>query len=224
MAATAESIPRVAAEVASTARLLAAAGLVEAFGHVSARDGAHRFTITATTPLGAAADDTVLGCDAAGEPVGSGAGLPLETPLHAAIYASRPDVGAIARVHGSAIVAAGARPEVPAVAHGLGGLSGRVASWTDPQLVIDGERAAAAAAALGPADCLLIRGNGAVVTAPDLARAAVRAWFLEERCRVYAAAGTELSAAELDERSAHYPAETARAWAWLRWRFGDGRE
>lgn len=222
MAATAESVTG-AAEVASTARLLAAAGLVEAFGHVSARDGADGFTITATAPLGAASPDSVLACDAVGEPSADGVGLPLETPLHAAIYAARPDVGAIARVHGKAIAAAGLGPRAPGVAHGLGGLSGRVAAWADPQLVTDGERAAAAAAAIGSADCLLIRGNGAVVTAPDLACAAVRAWFLEERCRVWAAAGTELSAVELEERSAHYPAETARAWAWLRWRFGGGR-
>lgn len=223
MTATAESTTRAAAEVASAARLLAAAGLVEAFGHVSARDGSAGFAITATAPLGAATDDSVIACDAAGEPAGSGAGLPLETPLHAAIYASRSDVGAIARVHGAAIAVAGAGPEAPAVAHGLGGLSGRVATWSDPQLVTDGVRAAAAAAAIGTDDCLLIRGNGAVVTAPDLATAAVRAWFLEERCRISTAAGTELSTAELAERSAHYPAETARAWAWLRWRFGGGR-
>lgn len=222
MAVTAESAPATAAEVASVARLLATAGLIEAFGHVSARDGRGGFRITATAPLGAASAESVLACDAAGAPTGGAEGLPLETPLHAAIYAAREDVGAVARIHGHAIAAAGVASGPPGVAHGLGGLSGRVATWADPQLVTDRDRAGAAAAAIGSDDCLLIRANGAVATGPDLPTAAVRAWFLEERCRVWAAAPAALAAGELEERSAHYPTETARAWSWLLWRFGGG--
>lgn len=222
MPATVETMTSAtAAEVATVARLLAAAGLVEAFGHVSARLDGGGFAITSTAPLGAAAADEVIGCDDAGRPLGEGAGLPLETPLHAAIYAARDDVGAICRTHSPAAVAAGAAGEVPPVAHGLGGLSGRVALLPDPQLVTDGERAAAAAAALGAGDCLLVRGNGAVATGASLPEAAVRAWYLEERARVWRAGQLELPADALEQRSRHYPAEAERAWSWLRWRFGE---
>jgi ribulose-5-phosphate 4-epimerase/fuculose-1-phosphate aldolase len=211
-----------AAGVATIARLLAAAGLVEAFGHVSARRDGGGFAITSTAPLGRAAAAEVLACDPDGAPSGADTGLPLETPLHAAIYAAREDVGAICRTHSPAAVAAGAAGAVPPVGHGLGGLSGRVALSTDPQLVTDRERAAAAAAELGGADCLLIRANGAVATAPTLPAAAVRAWFLEERARVaLAAVGAALAPADLEERSRHYPAELERAWSWLRWRYGE---
>jgi ribulose-5-phosphate 4-epimerase/fuculose-1-phosphate aldolase len=212
-----------AAEVATTARLLAAAGLVEAFGHVSARLEGGGFAISSTAPLGRAAAAEVIACDRDGAAAGEGAGLPLEAPLHAAIYAARDDVGAICRTHSPAAVAAGAAGAVPPVAHGLGGLSGRVALSTEPQLVTDGERAAAAAADLGDADCLLIRGNGAVTTGPALPAAVVRAWFLEERARVALAGGTALAPADLAERARHYPAESERAWSWLRWRYGEER-
>lgn len=211
-----------AAEVASLARLIAAAGLVQAFGHVSARRAEGGFTITSTAPLGCASAAGTLACDETGAALGSGEGLPLEAPLHAALYASREDVGAICRTHSPAVVTAGATLEGLPVTHGLGGLAGRVAFFNDPQLVTDGERAAAAAAALGADDCLLVRGNGAVATGSGLPEAAVRAWFLEERARVLLGGATGLSAAELEERRRHYAAETARAWRWLRWQFGEG--
>jgi len=201
--------------------LISSAGLVEAFGHVSARLPDGDFAITSTAPLGRATAEAVLVCDPAGESRGSREALPLETPLHAAVYEQRDDVGAVARIHPPATVAAGAKAVVPGVAHGLGGLSGVVALSDDPHLVTDLGRGDAAAAALGDADCLLMRGNGAVVTAPGLPGVAVRAWFLEERARVWLAAGSELSVAERGERARHHPAEVERAWRWLQWRFGE---
>ena len=93
----------------------------------------------------------------------------------------------------------------------------------DPQLVDRPERAAAAAAALGAADCLVMRANGALAVGGDLATATVRAWYLEERARVWLAAGRPdgLSQVELAERAEHWPAEAQRAWAWLREAFGE---
>ena len=218
--------------VASVARLLSRAGLVEAFGHVSARSG-EGFAITSTSvPLGAAAAADVLSLegpaarpDAAREGVPEG--TPLEAPLHAAIYAARPDVGAICRTHSEAAVALGSRGEAPPVVHGLGGLSGELALADEPALVVEAGAAASVATALGAADCLLVRANGAVATAPDLERAAVRAWYLEERCRVWLRGegrARALSEGELLERSRHWDAEAERAWRWLDWRFGSEGE
>lgn len=211
---------RVAGEVAAVARVAAAAGLVEGFGHVSARaEGG--FVITTTGPLGAQEAEDVLFVDASGQAEQS-AGRPLETPMHAAIYRGRGDVGAIVRAHPPALVAVGASEELPPIAHGLGGLSGRLAVFADPQLVADDERAGAAAAALGDADVLILRANGALAVGADLEEALVRIWFAEERARVWLAAGRPagLSEEELAERSRHWPAEARRAAAWLRWRYG----
>jgi ribulose-5-phosphate 4-epimerase/fuculose-1-phosphate aldolase len=203
----------VAAEVARAARLLAAAGLVEAFGHVSAREG-DGFVITSTRPLGTMEAGDV------GPP--GAPGRPLETPLHAAIYRARPDVGAICRTHSPAATAWGARGEAPPLAHGLGGLSGEIAVDDATDLVADAAAGDAAARALGAADVLLVRANGAVCTGADLPAACTRAWFLEERARVALDAGPAarpLDAAERAARARHHPTEAARAWQWLAWRF-----
>lgn len=207
-------------QVASVARLLSRAGLVEAFGHVSARTETG-FAITAiTTPLGAATAASVLEID--GE--GAAEGAPLETPLHAAIYEARPDLGAICRVHSPAMVAVGAVGEAPPLAHGLGGLAGDIAFADEIQLVVDGQLGKSLADALDGADCLLMRANGGLATGESLERAAVRAWYLEQRSRVWLDSGgraAALSEPELLERSRHWPVEAERAWGWLHWRFGE---
>lgn len=218
------------AAVAEVARILAGAGLVEAFGHVSARlpggsgrtggsGGSGGFLLTSTDPLGGQSGASIHALDAGGAVVQAGAdgGVPLEAPLHAAIYSARPDVGAICRTHSRAAVAWGVRGAVPPLLHGLGGLSGAVLAWCeDADLVVRAEQGAAAAAALGAADCLLVRANGNVATGATLSQAAVRAWFLEERARVALEAGLEASPlTDLDARARHFAAEEARAWRWL---------
>lgn len=216
------------AEVAEAARLLARAGLVDAFGHVSARlpaggDGADAaaagFLLTSTDPLATQTEASIHRLDASGAVAAEGAagGVPLEAALHAAVYAARPDVGAICRTHSRAAVVWGVRGTVPPLLHGLGGLAGAVAAWGgDADLVTTAAQGAAVADGLGAADCLLVQANGNVATGATLRQAAVRAWFLEERARVALEAGLEASPlTDLDHRSRHFAAEEARAWRWL---------
>lgn len=223
LAAEADAPHRLAGEVAATARLLAAAGLVEAFGHVSARTEVG-FLITSTTPLLEASAASVHHLDPSGAS-GGAEGVPLEAHLHAALYATRPDVGAVCRTHSRFAVALGVRSEAPPLLHGLGGLSGQVALYDGPELIATSTAGDLAARAIGDADCLLLRGNGALATGDTLAQAAVRAYHLEERCRVAIDAGSNassLSAAELAGRSRWFDQEQARAFSWLLSRFGGG--
>lgn len=204
--------------VATAARILSRSGLVEAFGHVSARAG-DGFLLTSTDPLGTQSAASIHTLDAAGAVVAKGldGGVPLEAPLHAAIYAARPDVGAICRTHSPAAVVWGVRGAVPPLPHGLGGLSGAVAvSTEDTDLVVTAGQGAATAVALGAADCLLVQANGNVATGATLSQATVRAWFLEERARVALEAGLEASPlTDLEARARHFAAEEVRAWRWL---------
>jgi HCOMODA/2-hydroxy-3-carboxy-muconic semialdehyde decarboxylase len=210
-----------AKEVARAARIIAAAGLIEAFGHVSARDG-EGMLITATRPLitATAADVHRFG-PGAQEPEGAG-DLPLEAPMHAAVYAARPEVDAICRTHSPAAVIAGAHGEVPPLGHGLSGLAGEVGFCERTDLVTDLEGGGEIAAALGSDDCLLIRGNGAIAVGRSLAEAVVRARYLEERCMVGEGLGPEqaFTGDELARRQRWFEKETARAWAWMNWRYG----
>lgn len=211
------------AGVAAVARLLARAGLVEAFGHVSAR-AEERVWITSTAPLERARPEEVLDLSAPRTGAEPEPGMPLEHPLHAAIYARRRDVGAICRFHGRAIAAFAARGEAPPLVHGLGGLAGELAVHDDARLVSTPERASAAADALGAADGLILRANGALSVGATLADAVVRAWYLEERACVALDAGpgvSPLAGPELIERAEAFVAERSRAWAWLRYRFGE---
>ena len=148
--------------------------------------------------------------------------MPLETPMHAAVYAARPEVQAICRTHSPAAVRAGARQVVPPLVHGLGGLAGEVALCGRTDLVTDREAGGEISRDLGSADCLLIRGNGSIATGRSLAEAVVRARYLEERCLAGAGMGQEEGwrADLVDPRARWFEKETTRAWAWMRWRYG----
>ncbi|HEV3071977.1 MAG TPA: class II aldolase/adducin family protein [Solirubrobacteraceae bacterium] len=212
-----------AEQVAYAARLIAHAGLVEAFGHVSTRRPEGGFLLTSSAPLLAAKAKDVLHLDLAGRVMGGEKSLcPPEAPLHAAIYSACHDVGAICRTHSPAAEVWASRGEVPPLVHGLGGLSGVVTFHHEPQLVTSMEAGRAAAGDLGAYDCLLLHANGAVCTAPELSQAVVRAWFLEERSRVaeHARRARALTDSEAVLRARHYEAEEQHAWEWLKLRFG----
>lgn len=200
--------------------MLSRLGFVHAFGHVSARvEGG--VVITPTRPPLAIVREadllTVLGEERVDR-------LPLETPLHLAIYRSRPDVGAICRIHapGVAAWAAGAAP--PPLLHGFGGVVEPIGCWAGFDLVTTSVQADGAASALGEGTALLLKGNGGLVVGTDVADAMVTAWCLEDRCQVALAAGERaptVSAEELHQRSRWYVAEKARTWEWLLAVYGD---
>ena len=95
-------------DVALANRIVHAAGLVSAFGHVSARlpgTNTFLFPTRASPALADAARLLVLDLDGNQR---QGEGEPnTELWIHARIYAARPDVGAVAHVHSPACVALG---------------------------------------------------------------------------------------------------------------------
>lgn len=212
-------------KVAFAGRILARADLVGAFGHVSARMEDGRVAITSTlSPLVSADAAEVVICDAATIETDEQSGRPLEAPLHLAIYACRPEIGAICRTHSHASVVLGCLAEVPPICHGLGGLSGPISMFEESRLVSDENLGTAAAAALGSDSvCLISRGNGSVACAESLEHALVRAWYLEERCRVWLDSNRmahPLNEEELLDRSKAWAIESDRAWRWLSHEFG----
>jgi HCOMODA/2-hydroxy-3-carboxy-muconic semialdehyde decarboxylase len=212
-------------QLAYAGRLIARAGLVEAFGQVSVRrpEGGG-FLLTPATPLLDTQAEQVIQLDGAGRVMdGQKALCPLEAPLHAAIYSACHDVAAICRTHSPAATIWASRGEVPPLMHGLGGLSGVVTFHHEPQLVATLEAGRAAAGDLGAYDCLLLHANGAVCTGATLPEVVVRAWYLEERSRVaeHATRARALTDSEAVLRARHYEAEGKRAWEWLKLRFGE---
>jgi HCOMODA/2-hydroxy-3-carboxy-muconic semialdehyde decarboxylase len=213
-----------AVQVADTARMLAAAGLVEAFGHVSMRLDESRFLITSTLPMLEASAETILTVDVHGEvlddPVGA---APLEIPLHAAVYSERSDVNAVCRGHGRAMVAWGVTENDIPLLHGLGAIAGTtIPVHADLDLISSAESASSVAATLGAYHCALLKGNGGFAVGADLLEAATRLWFLEERAQVaLAAPTTRPPEGDWPHRLTHSAVELVRAMAWFKSRFSD---
>lgn len=200
--------------------ILSEQGLVEGFGHLSARLPGDRVLMTPRKALALAHADELLVLDRAGN-VLEGSGRPaVETAMHLAVYRRRPDVQAIARTHsrGAAVFGALGRP-VRAV-HRFGcHLGAEVPVFPDFTLVGSPELGERVAEFLGDRQAVLLRGNGTLVTAPTLIEAVVRAIWLEESATIQLAAlstGQEpryFSAEEAARAAAmDMPHEPIRAW------------
>jgi ribulose-5-phosphate 4-epimerase/fuculose-1-phosphate aldolase len=204
-------------ETACAARAFASLGFVHAFGHVSARCGS-TFLITPTwPPLATQHDADILEADFDGKVLhGDSNARPIEVFLHIGIYRARPDVAAICRTHAPA---ASLWPATVApILHGFGGIAANVATFDQVDLIHNPSLGAAAAAALGNSDALILRGNGVLAVGASVSEAAARMWSLEERCAValrQGPAAKPFSAEELQARRRWYPAEQNRIWTWL---------
>lgn len=167
--------------VQQAAAALARAGLVHAYGHVSARIKADSFLVCAAGPPGLVGDRR-------------GMIVPIEGPLpdgvlgevraHQAIYRLRPDVHGVCRVMPPATMALSTQGIVPAARHGIGALLGEVGYWDDVRLLRDDAAARRLAETLGPSAAIVMRGNGAITAADSLEKAVTLAWFLEDAARV----------------------------------------
>jgi ribulose-5-phosphate 4-epimerase/fuculose-1-phosphate aldolase len=158
------------------------------YGHVSARlntDGS--FLVTPGKVLTEVAEDELEVVDSEGRCVTSksAAGAPAEAALHTAIYAARPDVGAIVRAQPDCVEAfAIAGVEVRPV-HDFGAtLLGPTQVFPNPALIDNASLAQDVVAALGHSNSLALRGNGCFVVGPDVRTATVCLVWLEESARL----------------------------------------
>ena len=181
-----DSRPELIDAVVGAARVLAALGLVDAFGHVSARAGD---AVLITPP---AALDQVEGADLLLVPIDSAELPPAAAPetwLHLAIYRARPDVAAVVRAQPESTLAVGAENTELAPLNGQAAWLGRrLPVHPVPRLLRTADLAAAAAQTLGEADAMVLRGNGAVTTGAGPGVAVARMHVLATACRVHATA------------------------------------
>lgn len=204
-------------------RALARAGLVNAYGHCSARIDSDRFIVSPSRPLGLlerqepcieVATDRPLPREAAGE-----------VRIHQAIYRRRPDVGGICRVQPPSTMTLSIARITPRARHGASSyFAPRPAFWDDPALVRDDAAAAGVAEALRDRPAIVLRGNGAVTVGATIEEATVLCWYLEDSARVEldlrkivnsSVSLTELSEAEAARRATWEGAILERMWAYL---------
>ena len=171
--------------------ILYAEGVVDGFGHVSARhdkDPSHFLLARSMAPALVTAED-ILEFDLVGNAVdANGRALYLERFIHSAIYKARPDVKAIVHSHSPSVIPFGAtavalRPIYHMSAFLGGGapvfeIRDAGGDGTD-MLVRNPQLGEALAASLGGAAVALMRGHGDVVVADSLKLVVFRAIYTE---------------------------------------------
>lgn len=166
-----------------SARALARAHLVGAFGHCSLRLDTEHFLVCAPKPMGLIT------------PLDTGSVVKIHAPLpegvlgevrmHQSIYANRLDVNGICRTFPPQILALAAIGLTPKARHGFGSyFYPQVPLWTDTGLIRNEISAREVAQTLGTHSAIVVSINGAVTAADSLEKATALSWFLEDAARV----------------------------------------
>jgi HCOMODA/2-hydroxy-3-carboxy-muconic semialdehyde decarboxylase len=206
--------------VQQAARGLGRAGLVHAYGHVSLRLDADSFLVCAARPLELVGELPGTVCPVEGSLPDGVLG---EVRIHQRIYARRPEMGAVCRIMPPALMALSTQGIVPRPRHGIGAYFEHLPLWPDPRLLRDDAAAAAMIEMMGDAPAIVMRGNGAVVAAETMPKAATLAFFLEDAARIerdvramgFAPETGLLDAEETTARQVWAGQVAERMWDWL---------
>lgn len=213
-------------------RILAHEGVVDDFGHVSARDPADpsRFWLSRSKSPELVERDDMIRFDLDAVPENPGHRRPyLETILHARIYAARPDVNAIVHHHARPVLPFTMLPIPLRPVFHLASVIGPVVPVWDSQhefgdtaMIVDTkEMGDSLARALGPHPTALLARHGAVCVAESLPKLTFTAIYMVENASMQQAAtamGTPdyLTPGEIEKTWKMQFSERplARAWAY----------
>jgi len=227
--------PALLADLAAAARILAAQGVVDGFGHVSLRHphapGRYFMSRSIAPALVTPAD--VIEYDLDSNPCNAnGRGSFLERFIHGEIYKARPDINAVVHSHSPSVIPFGlVNVPMQAMFHNAAFIAAGVPVFdirrkfgaTD-MLVSDSVKGVALAKVLGKNDIALMRAHGSVACGPTLQTAVFRAVYTEVNARVQhwtqaLAGGAPMTALDAEEgRLADGPNQTAGMRAWDLWR------
>ena len=212
-------------------RILYEQGVVDGFGHVSARhdkSSVHFLLARNMAPALVRRDDIVTfdldgaALDAAGRRVY------LERFIHGEIYRARPDVQAVVHSHSPSVIPFGVTKQPLRPVFHMSGFLGDgaalfeirdVAGDTD-MLVSTGKLGAALAAVLGSRSAVLMRGHGSTVVGASLEQAVYRAVYAEVNAKLQIQAMSLGDVTYLNEREAAKAAainDTQLARVWELW-------
>ena len=168
-------------QLADAIRMLARAEIVDHSGHGSARRDDTSFFINAGAATRATLTlDDIVAIDFEGTLVDGHARPPLEFPLHAEIYRTRRDVGAIMHTHprwSTLLTMVGAAYRV---VYAQGALLGDVPVFDSPLSINTRDMGERVVLALGPASAVLLKSHGAVIVGTNVVECFALAAYLEE--------------------------------------------
>lgn len=161
-------------------RILADHGVVDAYGHISARhpNNPERYLLSQSRSPDLVSESDIMEYDLDSNPLNQ-AGRPLysERPIHGSIYQTRPDVMAICHSHAYSIVPFTVTDTpIKPIWVMAGGIGADIPNWDirdyfgrgTNMLVTNNEKGASLARMLGSNSCCLMRGHGAVIATADL--------------------------------------------------------
>jgi len=218
-------------------RILAHEDVVDAYGHVSVRQG-DRFLLSCSRSPSLVEDGDILEFNLNGEPVRKDPRpLYLERFIHAAIYEARPDVMAVVHAHAEDVLpfTITATPLKPVI-HSGAFIGAKVPVWDIADrfgsrtnlLVTDMAQGRDLAKRLGAHHVALMRGHGFAAAARSLIDVVRLSIYLPRNARVQFKAMqmgklTPLSKGEIETRTSGYKPqspETQRAWQYWAGRAG----
>ena len=194
-------------DLALGSRILAEFGVVDAFGHVSARDPANpsHFLMSRSLAPALVTTDDIMEFDADGNAVDArGRQVFLERFIHAEIYKARPDVMAVVHAHSPGVVPFSvSKTPLRPLFHNTAFLAAGVPVWdiakdfgVTNMLVADNAKGKSLAATLGDKSVVLMRGHGDVTVGPNVRIAVFRAYYTDVNARLQAQAiglGSEIT-------------------------------
>jgi ribulose-5-phosphate 4-epimerase/fuculose-1-phosphate aldolase len=182
-------------DIVTGSRVLADFGVLDGFGHVSARHPANpnRFLMSRSLAPALVTADDIMEFDLDGNAVDArGRSLFLERFIHSEIYRARPDVMSVVHTHSPGVIPY-TISQVPlrAVFHNAAFLAAGAPVWdirkdfgeTD-MLVRDAAIGKALALTLGDRPVVLMRGHGDVTVGPSVKLAVFRAYYTDVNARL----------------------------------------
>jgi ribulose-5-phosphate 4-epimerase/fuculose-1-phosphate aldolase len=182
-------------DIVTGSRVLADFGVLDGFGHVSARHPANpnRFLMSRSLAPALVTANDIMEFDLDGNAVDArGRSLFLERFIHSEIYRARPDVTSVVHTHSPGVIPY-TISQVPlrAVFHNAAFLAAGAPVWdirkdfgeTD-MLVRDAAIGKALALTLGDKSVVLMRGHGDVTVGPSVKLAVFRAYYTDVNARL----------------------------------------
>ena len=224
-----DGIQQLNEDIIAAARILSREGLVQGFGHVSARiPDSELFVITPRVSLELVEANQLVVLNLQGQVLEAPVSPSFETALHTAIFNARPEVNAITRIHArTANIFSVTDTPLEAVHNHGSFFSGGVPVHRTIDLISTRELGEGAAAALGDAAAVLLQGNGQVTVGRTIPEAVMMAIYLEEAAQILYGAmqvGTPRflpgEAAGSRQKEALPPPDMERAWNFFKSRVG----
>ena len=234
-----DALRAIAHDLVAANRILAGLGVLDGFGHVSARHPerpGHYLLSRACAPEAVSLDD-LMTFDLDSRPVDDDDRVPyLERFIHGQIYAQRPDVRAVVHSHAPAVVpfAASTVPLAPIyhmssfLGRGVPVFEMREQFGMTDLLVRNNQQAASLASTIAQAAVVLMRGHGFCAVGRDLPEAVFRAHYAQQNAdlqqRAIALGGSVdyLSAPECELATETNRQVMARPWGLWKAKFAEG--